>query len=107
MVNRVLAWGAAAGVAVGTGVGEQGRDGATGVAGEGGRDGDLMLVAAVEDLDVERSQQGFADAGGGVGEHGGDVGQQVQQDTSLSGGVSAWRALSWASVRVRWSYSSA
>lgn len=56
MVNRVLAWGGAAGVAVGSGVGEHGGDGPGGVAGESGPDGDLVHVAAVEDLDVERDE---------------------------------------------------
>jgi hypothetical protein len=50
-----------------------------GDAGEGRADGDLVHVAAVEDLDVERGQQGFADAGRGVGEQAGNDGQQVQQ----------------------------
>jgi hypothetical protein len=36
-------------------------------------------VAAVEDLDVERGEEGFADAGRGVGEQAGDDGQEVEQ----------------------------
>jgi hypothetical protein len=38
-----------------------------------------VLVAAVEDLDVERGEQSFADAGRGVGEQVGGDGQQIQQ----------------------------
>ena len=85
MVNRVLAWGAAAGVTIGAGVVKQGGDGAGGVAGEGCPDGDLVHVAAVEDLDVERGQQGFADAGRGVGEQPDDDGQQVEQGQVIIG----------------------
>jgi hypothetical protein len=79
MVNRALAWGGAAGVAVGAGVGQQGRDGPGGVVRQGSPDGDLVHVAAVEGLDVERGEQGFLDPGRGGGEHVGSVGQQVQQ----------------------------
>src|SRR5690242_12484200 len=79
MVKRVMAWSAAGGVAVGAGVVEQGGGGAGGVAGEGGPDGDLAEVVAVEDRDVERGQQAFLDPVGGGGEHGAGDGQRVEQ----------------------------
>lgn len=53
-----------AGVVVGAGVGEQGGDGAGGVFGEAGPDGDLVHVLVVEGLDVERGQEGLLDANG-------------------------------------------
>ena len=67
MVNGVLAWGGVAGVAVGAGVVQQGRDGPGRVFGQASPDGDLVHVAAVEGLDVERGQQGFFDPGRRVG----------------------------------------
>src|SRR5712664_4131519 len=79
MVKRVLAWGGGAGVAVGAGVGEQGRDGAGGVFCQGSPDGDLVLVVAVEGLDVECGEEGFFDPGRGVGEQCGGGGQVVKQ----------------------------
>src|SRR6266496_2016594 len=79
MVKRVLACGGGAGVAVGAGVVEQGGDGAGCVVGEGGPDGDLVLVAAVEGLDVERGEQGFFDPGRRVGQDVGGDGELVEQ----------------------------
>ena len=79
MVKRVLAGGAAAGVAAGAGVVKQGGNSAGGVAREGGPDGDLAEVVPVEDADVERGEQGFLDPGRGVGEHGAGDGQRVEQ----------------------------
>lgn len=79
MVNGVLVWGGGAGVAVGAGVGEQCVDGTWCVAGDGGPDGDLVLVVPVEGLDVEGGQEGGFDPVGGVGEGGGGDGELVQQ----------------------------
>src|ERR1700747_2059802 len=86
MGKRVLGWGGWVGVAVGGGVAEQGGDGAGGVVGEGGPDGDLVLVVPVEGLDVERGEQGFFDLVGGVCEQGGGDGEQVKQGRVVVGG---------------------
>ena len=61
------------------GVVEQGCDGGGGGVGEGGPDGGLALFGAVEDLDVQGVEQGFDQAGGGVVELAGQVGQFVEQ----------------------------
>jgi hypothetical protein len=83
-----LPWGGAAGLgewlrgglAGGyAGVAEEGGDGGGGGVGEGGPDGGLVLFGPVEDLDVQRVDQGFDQVGGGGGELVGQVGQLVQQ----------------------------
>ncbi len=55
-------------VVVGTGVGEQVVDGLGGGAGDGGVDGELVLVAVVDGAEVKEGQEPFGQAGGGVGE---------------------------------------
>jgi hypothetical protein len=73
---------------VGAGVGEQVHDGLGGGIGDGGVDGDLVLVPVVDGLDVEDGQQSFGECGGGVGEDVPEGGQFVQQRgvVLLSGG---------------------
>jgi hypothetical protein len=69
-------------VVVGAGVVEQGGDRVGGGVGDGGPDGGLLHVLAVEGLDVERGVQACLDGGGGVGEVGGGVGQFVDKVAS-------------------------
>ena len=75
---------------VGAGVGEQVVDGLGCGVGEGGVDGDLVLVPVVDGLDVECAEEPFGQAGGGVGEDVAQVRQFVQQGGvvgRLDGGV--------------------
>src|SRR5215469_10429313 len=67
------------GVVVGAGVGEQGGDGAGGVVGEAGPDGDLVKVAAVQGLDVERGEQGLFYPVGRIRQDSSDGGELVEQ----------------------------
>ena len=55
------------------------------VVGQGGPDGDLVLVVAVEGLDLEGVEQGGLDPAGGVGEGAAGVGQQVEQAGVVAG----------------------
>jgi hypothetical protein len=64
---------------VGAGVGEQVRQGLGGGAGDGGVNGDLVLVAIVDGLDVEGGEQFFRQRGRGVGENVPEDGQLVQE----------------------------
>jgi hypothetical protein len=64
---------------VGAGVGEQVYDGLGRGVGDGGVDGDLVLVAVVDGFDVEYGEQFFRQAGRGGGEDVPEHGQLVQE----------------------------
>jgi hypothetical protein len=72
---------------VGAGVGDQVYDGLGRGAGDGGVDGDLMLVPVVDGFDVEDGQQFFGEGVWGAGEDVAEDGQLVQQrGVVLAGG---------------------
>jgi hypothetical protein len=61
------------------GVGDECGDDSRGAAGDGGPDGDLLLVGAVGAVDLERGEQGLADVVRGLGEQPGGVGKHVDE----------------------------
>jgi hypothetical protein len=46
---------------------EEGGDGGGGGVGEGGPDGGLLLFGPVQDLDIQGTDEGFDQVGGGIG----------------------------------------
>jgi hypothetical protein len=70
--------GGGGGVVVGAGVVQEGGEGAGGGVGDGGPDGDLVEVFAVEALDVQGGEQSLNERFGGIAQDARQVRQLVQ-----------------------------